>query len=91
MAKQYAFIDYTFILDTNTWQHVSQFESDLADFFSAYNLECQRMNSIGGQVGKRVFILRPIAVLGSPKGPSQTKPVSTKTMFKNVAKNFGKK
>jgi hypothetical protein len=90
MAKQYAFIDYTFILDTNTWQHVAQFESDLADFFGAYNVEAQRLNSIGGQAGKRIFILRPIQVISAPRAPQQTTK-STKRMFKDVAKNFGKK
>jgi hypothetical protein len=76
MAKQFAFLDYTFIFDTSTWSHVSQFDADLADFFSAYNLEAQKLNSISGQPGKRVFLIRPIEPLIAPIQPNKpSKPV----------------
>jgi hypothetical protein len=76
MARKYVFLDYTFIFDpTDSWQHVSQFESDLSDFLGAYGFEAQIVNAIGGQPGKRMLLVRRIDRLinATKSNPGQQK------------------
>jgi hypothetical protein len=74
MAKQVAFLEYSFIFDpVSTWQHLSQFEGDLADFFRAHGLEAEILNPVGGQVGRRILLIKKIE-MPVPLAPKAPKP-----------------
>ena len=58
------FLKYNFLFDpAESWAHLSQFESDLADFFAANGMEADIVKSVSGQVGERVLLLKRIAVV----------------------------
>ncbi len=88
MAEQIVLLEYNFLFDSvSTWQHLSQFESDLADFFAAHDLEAQLIQGITGQSGKRIMIIKKIS---KPEGmveqePNpQGRPLSLKTKIKQM-------
>lgn len=61
MNKNMAFLDYTFLFNpVETWQHLSQFESDLADFFATLGLEAEIVKSVNGQPGKRLLLIQRV-------------------------------
>lgn len=62
--KQLIFLEYTFLFDAaDAWQHLSQFESDLSDFFRMHDLDVGIVKTIGGQAGKRIMILKKVGEL----------------------------
>lgn len=68
--KQPVFLEYTFLFDSSeTWSHLSQFESDLADFFSVHDYQAEIVKTVGGQTGRRIMILTRVTL---PTGQSQT-------------------
>mgnify|MGYP001562055612 FL=1 len=61
MAKQMVFLKYTFLFDAvNTWQHLSQFEDALANFFAAHELEAEILKTVEGQMGERIMLIRAV-------------------------------
>jgi hypothetical protein len=68
--KQPVFLEYTFLFDSSeTWSHLSQFEADLADFFSVHEYQAEIVKTVGGQSGKRIMMLTRIDM---PRGQVQT-------------------
>lgn len=64
--KDVAFLEYAFMFNPNeTWTHLHQFESDLADYFKTLGLEAEIVNSANGQPGKRIMLLKKIEMVGS--------------------------
>ena len=62
MAKQIVFLRYNFMFDAvETWQHLAQFESDLADFFTAHGLEARIVKTLEGQIGDRIMLITKVA------------------------------
>ena len=56
--KNLAFLEYMFMFDpTDTWQHGSQFERDLAGFFAAFGKEAEVVE-VRGSSGRRVFVIK---------------------------------
>ena len=61
MAKQIVFLRYSFMFDAvDTWQHLSQFEGALADFFAVHNMEARIVKTMEGQIGERIMIIERI-------------------------------
>lgn len=61
--KDFAILEYTFMFEpTTTWQHGSQFENQLSDFFAANGYEANIMETKGGS-GRRVIFLSKIELL----------------------------
>lgn len=87
--REPVFLTYSFLFDAlDTWQHLSNFESDLADFFRAYGLQAEIVKSMNGQNGNRVLILTNIDKLSkmangadnasvAPTRPQTNQPQST--------------
>lgn len=74
MAKQIALLEYTFMFDpTNTWQHGTQFEKDLGDFFAAHGFEANLVETRGNS-NRRIFYIERIQAMPklsnkTPQGP----------------------
>ncbi len=59
MVKKIAFLEYNFMFDPQTtWDSVTDFERDLADFFSAHGLYAELLNNLTGKDKRRFFIER---------------------------------
>jgi hypothetical protein len=100
--KNPVMLEYMFMFDaTDTWQHLSQFENDLADFFRAQGFQAEIIKSISGQVGKRVLFIEkvknPLQKMqanppGRPKQPGSIAKELSERKFSAPAKEFmGKK
>ena len=55
-------LTYTFIFsqEANIWNHVYQFENDLADFFASNGLECEVIKTVEGSMGGRMLMIERI-------------------------------
>lgn len=55
-------LTYTFIFSksANLWNHVYQWENDLADFFAANGLEAEIVKTVEGSNGGRMMIIKKI-------------------------------
>jgi len=52
-------LDYMFLFDpANTWQHLYQFEQDLAKFFKSHGFESEIIKNVEGQTSKRLLYIR---------------------------------
>lgn len=72
MAKKLVFLEYTFMFDpSESWQHLSQFEQDLANYFKAVGFEAEIIQSIGGQIGRRILLISKMKEI-MPKVQVQT-------------------
>jgi hypothetical protein len=73
--KQPIFLEYTFLFDaTSTWQHLSQFEDDLANFFIDRGFQAEVVKSINGQTGRRILLLAKVdAVERAREAPIEVK------------------
>ena len=91
MAK-YVFIKYNFLFDpSNTWSHLSQFENDLAEFFSANGFEAEIVKGVSGQVGERILLIKRVDNM-LKIGTSINQDVkSPKEQFAKVNKKISKK
>jgi hypothetical protein len=59
--KNFVMLDYTFLFDPNSsWSHLSQFEGDLAEFFSANGLRAEIVEPMKGQIGRRILLIKRI-------------------------------
>ena len=59
--KKMVVLDYTFIFEPDsTWSRLSEFEQDLADFFAAYGLQGERMDTMRGQPDKSIMIIKRV-------------------------------
>lgn len=55
---------YTFLFDpSEAWSHLSQFESDLIEFFSVKGLEGEVISLVNGQLGEKMLELKRIDLL----------------------------
>jgi hypothetical protein len=89
-----AFLQYMFLFEpTSTWQHLSQFEGDLADFFRANGMEAQVVKTVGGQIGQRILYIKPLTNITTPVSKVESgmtektksgRPISLKTQIKNL-------
>ena len=90
MAKNKRIIvEYLFeFVDPTPWSHLSDFERDLAIFFSSYQVEAEISGLLEGYAGRRIVSLTRMPML-DPKGRmSQTEMRPIKDQFKNVVKNM---
>jgi hypothetical protein len=56
--KDLAFLEYTFVFEPsiNTWNRGTDFENDLADFFSSNGLEASIVKTIGGTTRRIILV-----------------------------------
>ena len=88
MAKSFVFLEYTFMFDAiDTWQRLSQFENDLADFFAAHEVEANIIETMSGQSGRRIMLLKKVDAMPKIKSPNtnttdvlKNKPTNTKSI-----------
>jgi hypothetical protein len=83
MAKQLAFLEYTFVFEpgAQTWQRGFEFEKDLADFLAAHGLDASITETIGG-TGRRVIFIEGMDKMADllnpiPNPPGRPKSVSS--------------
>jgi hypothetical protein len=76
--KNTVYLEYAFIFtkDSNIWNHLYEFEKDLAAFFSAKGLECEQVSTLEGSTGKHLLMIRKatsaVETLVNPKGVNLT-------------------
>ena len=71
--KEIVFLDYTFLFDPgDTWSSVSNFEADLSKFLTLKGLEGDFVRTVGGQIGKKMLIIRRKRDILDPKSPQNT-------------------
>ena len=93
MAKNKRIIvEYLFeFVDPTPWSHLSDFERDLAIFFSSYQVEAEISGLLEGYAGRRIVSLTRMPVL-DPKNlmnaSDKTPMRSVKDQFKSVVKNM---
>lgn len=73
--KNLAILEYSFLFDTTTtWQHGSQFEADLSDFFAANGFEATIIEPKGNS-SRRILFIEKIEEMpklnNTPTGPKQ--------------------
>jgi len=82
-----AFLEYAFIFDpVDTWQHLHQFEQDLAKFFDEHNLQAEVLDTVGGQKGRRVIVITPKEEIKIPPSVKKGKPKSASKRLKEMGK-----
>jgi hypothetical protein len=55
--KQLAYLEYKFLFDpSETWAHVHEFESGLADYLSERGLEAQFIETVG--TGTKIMLIK---------------------------------
>lgn len=71
-----AFLEYMFIFDTaEAWQHLYQFEDDLAKFFKERGFEATIVKTIEGQAsGRRILAIKRVDVLAKENKQSNKSP-----------------
>lgn len=86
--KNPIFLDYTFLFDaTDTWQHLNQFENDLADFFSSMGFKADIVKSMQGQPGKRILFIQKVEKI---KGMPEKQPLPPGKQLQQIQKNIRK-
>lgn len=74
------FLEYSFLFDPDTtWDSLSSFEKDLADFFAAHGLEAEIIKMVEGQIGGRILWIKKMDIFDKmsltpppkPKGPQK--------------------
>lgn len=66
--KQVAMLTYTIMFDpSDTWQHVSQFESWLTNCLADYGLKAQAVRTVGNPQGQRLMIIEKQDLPALPK------------------------
>lgn len=86
MGRNIVFLQYTFLFDpVNTWQHSSEFENQLAEFFAQYGKDMEVIKSIGNtQTQKMVLITnKPSPVM--PVNNKVGRPQSSGSMLKDLS------
>lgn len=108
MASTLALLEYLFLFDPEkTWQHLSQFESDLGEFFKSKGYEAQIVPTVDSQSSRRILFLtreqlldtmrtdnteHPEAQQKSDRKSSMLQPArTTKQMFNKYRGNDGPK
>ena len=85
-----AFLEYAFIFDpVDTWQHLFEFEQDLAKFFNERNLQAEILETVGGQSGRRVIVITKKEMIKIPESEPEVKPDKVSTSKKRL-KAFSK-
>jgi len=85
-----AFLEYAFIFDpVDTWQHLYQFEQDLGKFFEERNLEAEILETVGGQSGRRVIVIKPKVVIPTME-EQKDKVTTSKKRLKSLGRNRAK-
>lgn len=59
--SEFVFLEYSFMFEPGSaWQHLSQFEQDLAAFFTDNGHEAQIVKTVSGQSGRRILLIKKI-------------------------------
>lgn len=59
--SEFVFLEYSFMFEPgSTWQHLSQFEQDLAAFFTDNGHEAQVIKTVNGQSGRRILLIKKV-------------------------------
>jgi hypothetical protein len=85
MDKKFAFLEYLFLFNpADSWTSLSDFEHDLADFFSAHGLDAEILKTVEGQIGKRILLIKkaeelvPTVIEKKPSDAKSVKPLFDK-------------
>jgi hypothetical protein len=85
MAKQLAYLDYTFVFDpSQTWSHLHEFEADLARHFKQVGLEAEIVRGMGS-TGRAMLFIKP-----KPDSVMEVTPQSVKSPRQQLKKVMGK-
>lgn len=90
MAKQLAFLEYTFILDPkDTFQHSYEFEKFLGEFLAFHGMDGQVIETVAGGVnGKKIILITSIKDMALPQNPTPNpvgRPKSPGSQFKDLS------
>ena len=80
MAKQPVMIRAAFFLDTDVFQHLSQWEKSLMDFYSAHGVEIERIRVMGAGEGELFYTVSDMDVFDKPVERKEIKPIETKLL-----------
>ena len=69
MADEIAAIQYLFLVKTSLYSHVSQLDSDLAEFFGNKEMQARIVKTVGGQYGMRLMVIEQIDSLKPKESP----------------------
>ena len=57
--KECVMLEYVFMFDpSQTYQHLYQFEQDLAKFFKEHGMEAEIVSPIGGYQGRKILVIK---------------------------------
>ena len=89
--KDLAFLEYTFIFesDPDTWSRGTDFEDDLASFFSAHGLEATPFKTVGG-TGRRVIYIQRVDKLDKMRDGGATNNTNPRQALDKAMKKAAK-
>jgi hypothetical protein len=87
MATKLIFLDYTFMFDGSTpFNHLWEFEKQLAEFFDSKGLVAENIKSVEGSLAKRVMFITKKPDMGQPEeAKSVGRPVTLKGQIKRLS------
>lgn len=75
--KDAVMLEYAFLFDpTDTYQHLYQFEKDLAKFFSEHGMEARILTPMGGYQGRKILLIQKALTPVEVEMPKPPKPGS---------------
>lgn len=84
-----AIIKATFLIDTDVFQRVSQWESSLIDFYAAHGVEIERIQVIGGGDNDLYYSINPMDMVDK-KVNEKPKATAPQDKIKKLQKAFKK-
>jgi hypothetical protein len=87
MNSPIAFLEYTFLIDTDkAFSHLYEFEKVFTEFLATRSLEATNIKSVEGSLAKRVmFITRKEQVVGMPEQKPVNRPRTIKSQIRQLA------
>lgn len=83
--KNVAFLDYTFLIDTNNaFSHLFEFEKELAEFFDKKGLEAHILKAVEGSQSKRLMFICKKMDVGTPPPAPVGRPITPKGLIKKL-------
>jgi len=77
MARRTVIIKATFFLDTDAFQHLSQWEKSLMDFYAEHGVEVERISVMGAGESQLFYTVRDMDVFNRKISDKAEKPQSS--------------
>src|SRR4030067_1530816 len=84
MAKQIVLIKSFFFLNTDVFQHLSQWEKSLMDFYIAHGVEMEKVRVMGAGDGELFYIVKDVSEFNKKIENKQVKKTNTPKLLEKI-------